>query len=134
MNGKGCVSYVPGILTLRYIACPSIPRYVVSLRCFLVLASPFPAPVPCLQLTLFTPHHFYSSVPLTPSLSLCFSFATLCTRVKTIFLCLRAVMTRDIYSFLLLLTGFPILVLFLWACLFLISSQFSPLYIYRICC
>ena len=43
--------------------------------------------------------------PLPPSLSLCFSFATLCTRVKTILFCLRAVMMGYIYSF--LLTGFP---------------------------
>lgn len=78
---------------------PLIPRCVVSPRRFLTLASPSAVLAHCLQLTLFTPHRFCSLVSLSPSLSLCFSFATLCTRVKTTFLCLRAVMMRDTYSF-----------------------------------
>ena len=86
-------------LALHYF--PPILRCVVSPRHFLTLASPSAVLARCLQLTLFTPHRFCSFVSLSPSLSLCFSFATLCTRVKTIFLCLRAVTMRDTYSFLL---------------------------------
>lgn len=76
-----------------------------------------------LAIDSFHPTPLLLIYPLPPSLSLCFSFATLCTRVKPIFFCLRAAM-RYIYS--LLPTGFPAFVLFLWACLFLVSSDSVP--------
>ena len=83
------MSYVPGASTFRCIAFPqSLSHYVVPLRCFLTIVShhlPFGV--------LLTADSFYATPlllirPTFASLSLCFSFATLCIRVKTIFLCL----------------------------------------------
>jgi hypothetical protein len=118
-----CLRFWRSNLTL-HCSPPPISCCVVSPRRFLTLILPSAVLTCCLQLTLFTPHRSYSLVSLSPRLSLCFSFATHCTRVKTIFFWLRAVMMRDIYSF--LLTVFPVFLLFLWACLFLVRLQLSP--------